>query len=498
MTRIRAALPLLLLAGCSDNTSQTPSDLGTGEQGVLYECKDPGLTCNPHNACAINPVCGQDHLCHPERFLNCDDGLDCTTDSCGLSGQCINTPKEGFCALLVKDPKGGPSEMACLAAGTVSQSDPCKVCDPKQSTSKWSGREGGACDDGELCTKGDYCQGGECKGTYYGNQCSDGLECTDDLCDGKGGCSNAMKKTYCKIAGKCVKDKEADPTGCKICDVSVDPTQWTTLPDTCKIGGFCFKAGSLDGFGCGVCDPKLSGTGWSAAPGTCFIEGSCKKSGDKDASGCGVCDPTRSSKAWSPVTGKCLIGTSCVGDTEKSPTGCGVCDVQKSSTSWAPVGGATAKTTSFDGAAGGYTLTAPVGGVGWRLATKRQKAGSGSLYYGDAGGVSYDSGGASSGSATAPALAIPTGAKAAVFFWLYLDVESSPSHDLLSLKVGSTTIWSKAKVPGYKSWVPVEVSLSSFAGQSIQLSFVFDSVDGWGNTGEGVYLDEITTVVGCP
>lgn len=493
------ALPLLaLLAACSDNTSQSPADLGTGEHGALYPCQTPGLTCNPHNACAINPVCGQDLLCRPERYLNCDDGLDCTDDSCGLSGQCLNTPKEGFCALLVKDPKGGPSELKCVAAGTVSADDPCKGCNPSESKTKWSGRDGGKCDDENPCTLDDYCQAGECKGTYYGNKCSDGLECTDDICDGKGGCSNAMKKTYCKIAGVCVKDKETDPTGCKVCDVAVDPTKWTPLTDVCTIGGQCFKSGTFDGTGCGVCDPKALATGWSAAPGSCFIDGACKKAGDKDASGCGECDPARSKTAWSAVAGKCLIGATCVTDSAKSTTGCNLCDATKSPSAWTPVAGATTQKAGFDGAADGYTLTAAMGGVGFRLATQRKHAGSGSLYYGSASGGSYDSGGANSGSATSPAIALPAGKKAAVTFWVYLDIESSPSHDLFALKVGSTTLWSKASVLAYRSWVPVEVDLSSLAGQSIQLVFAFDSVDGWGNTGEGIYLDEITVVGGCP
>ncbi len=496
---VRATLFLALLAaGCSDNTTQA-RDLGvSSERGQLYECKEPGLACNAHDSCAINPVCGKDLLCRPERYLNCDDGLDCTVDSCGQSGQCLNSPKEGFCALLVKDPKGGPSEMKCVATGTVSPDDVCKACDPKQSATKWSGREGGSCDDGNPCTRDDYCQAGECKGNYYGNQCSDGLECTDDLCDGKGGCANALKKTHCKIAGKCAKDKELDATGCQVCDVSVDQTKWTALSDVCKIGGLCFKAGSLDSSGCGVCDPKSSASAWSVAPGTCFIDGACKKSGATDASGCGVCDPARSTTSWSAATGKCLIGSACVADGAKSPSSCGVCDAAKSPGAWTPVSGASAQTTSFDGAAGGYTLSAALNGVGWRLATKRQKAGSGSLYYGDASGASYDSGGANAGTATSAPIALPAGKKAAVHFWLYLDVEASPAHDLFSLKLGATTLFSKAKVADYRRWVPVEVDLSSYAGQSIQLVFAFDSVDGWGNTGEGIYLDEVSVVSGCP
>ena len=119
-SRAPLAALLWILAGCSDDSVAPTQDSGpTGDAAALYPCKEPGLTCNPHDPCAINPVCGKDLLCHPESYQNCDDGLDCTVDTCGQSGSCLNTPKEGSCALLVKDPKGGASEMKCLASGAV-------------------------------------------------------------------------------------------------------------------------------------------------------------------------------------------------------------------------------------------------------------------------------------------------------------------------------------------------------------------------------------------
>jgi hypothetical protein len=487
----------LVAGGCSDSGGKPPPDTGPASDSTLFDCKDPGLACNAHNPCAINPVCGKDYKCRPERRLNCDDGLDCTNDGCGQAGQCVNTPKAGFCALLVKDPAGGPSEMKCVAEGTPSSTDPCRVCDPRVDTKKWSPANGGKCNDGNPCTKDDYCQGGECKGTYYGNKCSDGLECTDDVCDGVGGCSNAMKKTYCMIDGKCVKDKQPDPSGCLVCDVAIDPKKWTPLPSMCKIGGLCFLPGAADVTGCGVCDPAKSTSGWSAAPGSCFIAGACYKSGAKDTSGCGECNAANPG-AWTPVAGKCLIEGSCVAGGVKSASGCGVCDAAKSPGAWSPVSGAAVQVTGFDGSAGGWSFAAPVSGVGWQLSSKRARAGSGSLYYGGASG-SYDSGSANQGSASSPAIALPAG-KAALSFWVWLDVETSPAHDQLSLRAGTTTLWSKASLPAtaYRRWTQVEVSLTSLAGQSVTLAFVFDTVDGWGNSGEGVYVDELSLITGCP
>ena len=488
---VALAALVLALAHCSDDTKPT-ADSGPM---TLWPCSEPGKSCNAHDVCAINPVCGQDGLCHPEGRQNCDDGLECTADTCGAAGQCVNTPKEGTCAL--PDP-GGSGDIRCFADGAKHPTDPCKSCDSKTSPTKWGGANGGGCDDGNACTKDDYCQAGVCGGTYFGNACNDSLECTEDICDGAGGCSHKQKSTHCLIGGKCYKDKETDATGCQLCDVSKDQYKWSTVADLCKIGGLCFKPGVTDASGCGVCDPK-NPTSWSPAPGTCFVDGACKKSGDKDPTTCGSCDPTKSATGWTVAAGKCLISGACVATGDKSPSGCSVCDPSKSPTAWSVAG--TAQQTAFEGSLGGYTVS-PASGVTWQLSTKRAHAGAGSLYYGDPAKGSYDSGSApNSGSATSAAVTLPAG-KAALQFWLWADVETIASSDVLTVKVNSTVVWAKdattmPPATSYRTWVRVEVNLAAFAGQSVQVSFGFDTKDAWANGGEGIYIDDVAIVTGC-
>jgi hypothetical protein len=490
------SLAATVALSCSDDT--TPKDSGPPTDSTLFACTDPGKSCNAHDPCAINPTCGTDHLCHPERMQDCSDGLDCTVDSCVGPGQCSNEPKDGTCALTTKD-KDSNIVIKCFVEKDINPANPCQACSPKESKSKWSGATGGKCDDNNLCTVDDYCEAGDCKGTYYGNKCSDGLGCTDDICDGKGGCLNKLRADACLINKSCYKDKETDATGCQVCDVTKSQSAWTTVPSTCKIGGNCFKPNDKDVTGCGVCDPTKSTTNWSAAPQTCFIAGICLKPGDLDPTGCAGCNPTQSTSEWTPLSGKCLINGSCSSSGDKSAAGCGVCDPTKSAIAWSVVPGASASSNGFEGSLGGYSVTPSVNGVGWHLSTARSRNGTSSLRYGNPTTGTYDNGATNSGTATSPTVALTAG-KNALTFWLYLDVESSPSHDVLQISLGTKVVWTKdLSLPStsYRRWVPIEVALFSATAQSLPIVFSFNTKDAWGNSGEGVFIDDIAVVTGC-
>lgn len=493
------AILLLALIHCSDdNGGPTPSDSGPSSDSTLWPCTEVDKACNAHDPCAIGAVCGKDHLCHPSFRQDCDDSLDCTTDTCGGPGLCVNTPKDGWCALPTKT--GGVTETKCYQNGEANPSDPCEACDTTEPT-KWSDASGATCDDENLCTKNDVCQDGVCQGTYYANECADGLACTDDICDGNGGCSKALQPGHCVIDNTCYKDGEKDAGGCAVCDSTKDAHAWTVLPNQCKIGGICFQPGATDTTGCGVCDPTKSVSAWSPAPNACLIQGACYASGATDTTGCGTCDPTKSTTAWTLSATVCLIQGACHQSGAKSPSGCGLCDPTKSSTTWTPVSGSTTQVVGFESGLGGFTVDAPVQGVGWAISQKRAKSGSASLRYGDPQAGDYDTGAANSGNATLAAVALPAGQKSALYFWLYLDTETSDGFDVLSVKVGTQVLWKKSattvSTDSYRSWIPVEVDLSAFAGQSVSIVFNFDTKDAWSNSGEGVYLDDVTVVLGC-
>jgi len=494
---VAAAILALAAAACSDDDNGA-SDGGVVKDGNplcgksnLWSCSEPGKTCNAHDPCAINPICGKDYCCRADLTQDCSDELDCTTDSCAGSGLCSHKVKKGYCALIVS------GKQKCVKAGFANPKNPCQQCVPDKDQKKWGAASGAKCDDGNSCTENDVCSAGSCKGTYYGNQCGDGLGCTDDLCDGKGACANKLKSNYCKIAGKCVKDGVANAKGCATCDVTKSQYAWTPGKDVCTIGAFCHAKGTRDTTGCGVCDASKSKTGWSPATDRCLIQGTCYKKDELGPSKCGKCDPAKSTTSFSPVAGKCLINGKCHADKDASPSGCGVCTSASSFTWWTPVAGAKQSSYGFESGLASWKVTAPAGGVGWQVDTGRSHAGKSSLYYGNPKTGTYDNGKANKGTATTGAMALPAGQKAAYTFWLYLDTESGSTHDLLSVVVAGKVVWTKSKAAAYRRWFPVEIDLSSFAGKTVKLSVVFDSKDSWANAGEGVYIDDASLLIKC-
>ena len=362
------------------DNGQTLPDYGGG-----YKCKEPGKSCNAHDACAINPICGKDFICRPERMMDCDDGLTCTTDTCASAGVCSNIPRAGTCKIGVRVPKGTKCSGIKLDAGTSPESgadagvtmetifccfskgdkkpgEPCMACAPPDgdagttgSSTKWSGVSGGACDDGNLCTKSDYCQAGTCAGTNYASTCSDGYSCTKDVCDGKGGCvGNPLMTGFCLINGSCYKDGTNNPTGaCGTCDSKTSTSSWTTITNSCLIAGKCYQKGQNNATGCGVCDPSVSTTTWSPVANTCLIGGKCYLAKAKHAGGCAECDPTVSGTKWT-VTGTthCLIDDKCVASGTKHGGGCHDCSPSKSKTAWSSLGGACGKCLPFNDTTG--------------------------------------------------------------------------------------------------------------------------------------------------
>ena len=349
----------------------TPKDMHTGlpDGYKVWPCDSPGKACNAHDPCAVNAVCGQDKQCWPQSVMNCDDGLDCTTDTCKGMGLCSNVPKTGYCKLGVKvagsqtckdlkldggskgTPDGGAGQtiVCCFKKGARNPADRCQECNPdtsgdggsKSGNTSWSPANGGACDDGDGCTKDDYCQAGTCKGTAYGSACKDALTCTDDLCDGKGGClGHKLKTNYCLINGDCYLDKVAHPSGtCEACDASSNQYAWSKIKDSCMIDGKCYAKGAKHPAGCAECDASKSTTQWTVKGTTaCFIDKVCRKSGDKDPSGCSSCQPTKSTSAWTPLTAVCNIGGKCLAKGTKHPAGCAECDPAVSATKWTNVG----------------------------------------------------------------------------------------------------------------------------------------------------------------
>lgn len=165
-------------------------------------------------------------------------------------------------------------------------------------------------------------------------------------------------------------------------------------------------------------------------------------------------------------------------------------------------------TTAFDTATG-WTLSAPVGGVGWSVDATPVAAPGGafrsaanSLNYNN--GTDYNSGGSNSGTATSPSLNISGIGSAALVFWCNYDTEVvdgsndkrriQVSNDSFVTKKIDQTFTSTAAAPYQCSatgvWHRHIIPLDGTWG-IIQVRFLFDRTGALGTAHTGWFLDDL-------
>jgi hypothetical protein len=176
---------------------------------------------------------------------NCDDGRDCTVDSC-MNGTCRNIVAQGRCLI----------DGVCRTRGEVNPTNDCQECGAS-AVDAWTPRnEQQPCDDRNACTRGERCKAGECGSPVSTLTCPATSTCRLEVCD--------------PLTGACVPEGPA-PEGIA-CD---DGTRCTTN-DTC-ISGEC--RGVADG-GCGNTPPLacLTVTPQASAHGTTVtFDASCSR-----------------------------------------------------------------------------------------------------------------------------------------------------------------------------------------------------------------------------
>lgn len=271
---------------CDPNISRT-----------AFQANTDGRACDDGDLCTENGTCDASGAC-VETPVTCDDGNDCTIDSCdaalgcqvdaasadgqacsgdGLgcttdvcaAGSCGSTIDAGSCVI----------NNTCFADGDPNPANPCEVCDTATSTSAWSPATAGTtCSTGQFCVVNEACDGaGACVGAARdcsgaadecntggacdeandtctpampvvdGTVCTDpiGLACTQGQCIA-GACSGVVTMG-CAIGGTCFADGDANPTNpCEVCDASVSTTAWSPA----SAATVCVAAGcATDGTG---------------------------------------------------------------------------------------------------------------------------------------------------------------------------------------------------------------------------------------------------------
>ncbi len=198
--------------------SQTTCDPQSGKCAALNvpdgkSCDADGSVCTSNDACVAG-------ACVPGALKSCNDNNVCTDDACDSVLGCVNTANVSPC-----DSDGNACTQNDTCSGKICLVGPTKVCDDGvDCTTDSCNHATGfcvfdpapttvACDDGNACTLGDKCNAaGQCAGGASAS-CDDGIACTADFCDPVMGCShtNAADGTACGATGnwcvslQCVK-----------------------------------------------------------------------------------------------------------------------------------------------------------------------------------------------------------------------------------------------------------------------------------------------------
>ncbi len=142
-------------------------------------------------------------------------------------------------------------------------------------------------------------------------------------------------------------------------------------------------------------------------------------------------------------------------------------------------------------------------GVFWTPDKTRHTSGAFSLYCGDPVTQTYAAPERVKSSATTPVIEVPSGGRSVARLDLFKATRPKPELDVfqaLVLRDGALlSAWSSKLDPraGSAGFETIDVPLDAYAGQAIQLRFVFDSVTAALEPYEGVYMDTLRLVTTC-
>ncbi len=262
---LRLALLPLLLAACGDDDrgsrdSGAPTDGGTTRCDRDEDCDD-GLpctidSCGVGNACRFDPIderCPGAQICEVGRGCvdepscrsdeECDDGFRCTLDSCGVGGECRNMPLDELCSSAgpgsLCDPATGMPGTGCTeATGCTGDEDcddavPCTLdtCGVDMACTHTPVNE--RCDAGEVCTATGCFASMPCE---TDDDCQDGNFCNGrEVCEPEFGCRPAPAPRVCDDSDPCTVDRcDTDADMCVFaCDASMSGCACPTVEVPC-------------------------------------------------------------------------------------------------------------------------------------------------------------------------------------------------------------------------------------------------------------------------
>lgn len=194
---------------CDDNNPCT-KDFCSGQ--CIHEPLE-GEKCDDHNSCTVNDRCDKNGECIGGAIVLCNDGNECTEDSCD--------PTQGCVYVLI------PQCMPCTTEKDCPQQPPCMKAVCENGKCAIQAVDGETCDDGNMCTEGDFCEKGEC---YSGQikECGDDNPCTFDYCDPETGlCEHEAVSGSCDDNNPCTYKDHCENGEC------------VGIPVVCDDGNVC-------------------------------------------------------------------------------------------------------------------------------------------------------------------------------------------------------------------------------------------------------------------
>ena len=294
-----------------------------------------GTACDDLLFCTLTDTCNAAGLCVGSGST-CDDGVDCTHDTCNEGSDVCNYPvMAGKCMI------GG----VCYNNGEDNPANVCQECRPATNQLAWTNKPAGtSCDDTLFCNGTNTCNGsGTC---VAGTPPCTSSGCITSTCnEATDSCDDTITVGWCYIGTTCYANGDDNPANsCQECRSAVSQTSWTnkasgsacndglfcTATDTCNGFGSCVGSGNPcnDGIACtsNNCVEATDSCSYPVIAGYCLIGGICYTNGTTNpANQCQACNTASSQTAWS---GK-AYGTACSGDaytcTDDICNGSGTC-----------------------------------------------------------------------------------------------------------------------------------------------------------------------------
>ena len=243
---------------CNDG-NQCTTDSCDAELGCQSITVPDGTGCDDGTICTTGDECSLGVCTGPP--LNCDDSNDCTTDSCDPINGCqsISVPDGNACSDGSLCTIGDSCLFGlCIGTDQCDDGNDCTAdsCDPRTGCQHVFVSDGTGCSDGNACTVGDACLLGECQAGGP-MDCSDGNPCTADICTPAVEviCSNPP------ITGPC-----DDGDACTLTDSCVNGACEGSLPVPCFALDQCHDIGTCNP-ATGVCDDPIKVDGSACSDG---------------------------------------------------------------------------------------------------------------------------------------------------------------------------------------------------------------------------------------